>query len=166
MPRTTFETDGRIFYRTKLMSADRALSFVSCLSKNSAFAQVEAVWGTNCKPGQMFVQFRPASVEAQTRQFATEQNKRVARAATEGTGYVFVASEPGFNPRNGKAGYYYCLSTSGEVYEVNHVGCTCPDYRFRCDNAGLLCKHQIACRNAINEGRIMDWHELYGRRAA
>ena len=125
------------FYRTKLMDRTRAFQFAQCLEANPLFAAVE-VEESKRSAGKFFVSYVPSNPERRRELVAREQDKREAKAITEGAEYVFCLDKDAGRP------FWWCLSTSGEVYEVTPQACNCPDHTFRCGPNGLKCKHQLA----------------------
>lgn len=121
-----------LHYRTKPMDPARANQFAKCLAAHPAFTAVEVQ--SSRSPGKAVVAYQPKSEQRLQAMRDTVQNQREERAASEGAGYVWLR-EPGF---------HWCMSLSGEVYEVTPHSCTCADHVYRCKDAGLACKHQVA----------------------
>lgn len=147
MPHTAIQTDGSIVYRTKLMPLTRAASFARCLDGNTRFTSVMLEKPAKAKADKFFVTFRPANPERQTALYQTEWDKREARAENEGGDYIFWKDPDGrfwwvFNP------------LSGETYELTPFSCSCPDYQFRCNKAGLHCKHMHALQLQADAGTL------------
>lgn len=145
---TTILTNGAIAYRTKPMELARAAAFAKCIEANAGrFTSVE-ISQARAKTEQYFVTFRPTSETRQGDLYQAEWDARQQRAQEEGAEYIFWrdTDNPGvdwvFNPK------------SGETYQVSTFGCTCPDYMFRCEKAGLLCKHQQARTIQADAGRL------------
>lgn len=142
------------YYRTRLLTADRAARFAACLSANAAFCDVAAVRSERAKCDvDHFVSFRPVSRERQAHMLERQQDTREQRAEEQGNSYQWVADKIGYQwvaDKIGGRGFFWLLSTSGEVYEVHPAGtCSCPDFHYRCEPNGLRCKHLIA----LDQGR-------------
>ena len=137
-------THAGITYRTKLMTKEQADRFARCLSGNRAFTQVQVTEPPR-SPGKFFVSFLPASEQRQAAMKAREQDKREALAGSEGRDYLFVLDD--------SRRFFWCQSTSGEVYETTERGCSCPDFHYRCQRAGVRCKHQLALAQALRDDR-------------
>ena len=136
-------------YRTKCLTIEAAARFATCLNANARFTEVEIVESQRAKgEARWFVQFLPASAERQAEMLDRQQATRAERAATQG--FTFLLDKDGGRP------FYWCHShTSGEVYEVaaDASRCGCMDDEWRCRPNGLACKHRLAARAAIREGR-------------
>src|SRR5207248_8599080 len=118
-----------------------AARFAQCVSANPRFTEVSVGSSSRAKGDACwFVSFRPVSEERQADMAARQQMPREERALTEGSAYVWVLDKDG-----GRA-FFWLMSASGEVYEVDPQGrsCSCPDYRYRCEGTGLKCKHLVA----------------------
>lgn len=127
--------------RTKLMTSDRAWRFATCLMANRRFQDVAMVHSSKATgERRYFVQFIPSNPERQQDMKNRQEGSRAVRAWNEGSDYIWVPD------KNGGRAFYWLLSASGEVYEVEpHSGvCSCPDYQFRCAGAGIKCKHLLA----------------------
>jgi predicted nucleic acid-binding Zn finger protein len=124
-------------YRTKLLDLEQAARFARCLGANPLFSAV-AVEESPRSAGRFFVSFVPTNPERRQAMVAREQDKRHEKAVTEGQRYLFCLDKDGGRP------FFWCLSTSGEVYEVTPETCSCPDHQFRCAPNGLKCKHRLA----------------------
>lgn len=127
-------------YRTRPLTLDVASRFARCLAGNAQFTGVEIVEAPR-SPGKYVVRYLPANPERAQAIRDREQDSRAARAASEGDGYTFCLDE--------SRRFFWCLSVSGEVYEVSERSCSCPDHQFRCGPNGMRCKHQLA----LAEGR-------------
>lgn len=150
MAHTTILPDGTIVYRTALMERSRAFGFARCLNGNAGrFSDVEVLRSERAKGcTSWFVRFRPARRERQGLLLQREWDKRAARAEEEGGEYIFW-------PDPDSAGDYWCFNPkSGETYQVNCFRCTCPDFHYRCNRAGIQCKHQQAWELQSRAGRI------------
>jgi hypothetical protein len=148
MSRTTITQAGAIVYRTKNMDIAHAAAFARCIEANNGrFTSVEIV-EARTKEEAYFVTFRPVSPERQGDMYEQQWNVRKERAEQEGAEYIFWrdTDNPGtdwcFNPK------------SGETYQVSTFSCSCPDYVYRCEKAGLLCKHQQARTMQAEAGRL------------
>ena len=148
MPHVTITTDGAICYRSKTMTVERAAAFARCLAANAErFTSVEIVLART-KETAYFVQFRPVNPERQGDIYEQQWNVRAERAQQEGAEYIFWRDAD-------KAGVTWCFNPqSGETYEVTPFSCTCPDYHYRCEKAGLHCKHQHALQMQREAGRF------------
>jgi hypothetical protein len=62
-----------------------------------------------------------------------EQGQRVARGMREVFEFTKMPN-----------GSWICETEAGRCYEVTETGCTCPDHRYRCAEAGTICKHRCA----------------------
>ena len=88
------------------------------------------------KSPKWFVTFEPTAEARKDAIHACQQDARAQRAAEQ----EFI-----FWPDGDKVNVYWCFSVaSGETYEVTLGDCSCPDYQFRCQNAGIQCKHMLA----------------------
>lgn len=136
-------------YRTQTLARERAEQFASCLRANPLFDGVMVYESSRAKHPERrwYVVYHPASGEAQQNLLNRQEDLRAAKAEAEGQHYLFVEDE-----RTGR--FYYCLSKSGEVYEVNLFDCSCPDHSYRCRAAGIRCKHRIALEVAHERGDI------------
>lgn len=85
---------------------------------------------------------------------ARQQAAREERALAQGSSYLWIRDKNAGRP------FFWLLSTSGEVYEVDAQGrsCSCPDHQFRCAPAGLMCKHVLALRNGL--GTVTDFESI------
>ena len=138
MSNQTIRPDGTVVYRTKLMDFARATAFARCIEANANFQDVVLEQSTRAKTEQYLVTFRPASRARQCDMLDREQDARTDRAHTEGGDYVFWQ-----DPDRGYL--YWCYNPiSGETYEVTIGSCSCPDYHYRCERAGIQCKHMAA----------------------
>lgn len=148
MSREIITKSGAIVYRTKLMSDAAAARFASCLRGNSRFCDVETVESQTAKTPKSFVTFRPSSRERQGDMLVSQWNQRAERAATEGMCYIFVADSD-------HTGDYWCFNPiSLETYQVSSFRCSCPDFVYRCDRAGIQCKHQQAWEMQSRAGTL------------
>lgn len=131
-------------YRTRLMLHNQAERFARCLRNNPAFGNAfvsESATATSDR--RFFVAYHPANPKRLAELLDRQQAKREVKALTEGHGYLFVLDDTG--------AFHWCLSTSGECYEVSEAGCSCPDAEYRCRAAGIQCKHQIALKAGVGE---------------
>lgn len=141
-----------VHFRTKLQPQHRALSFAAALDANAKFRDVEVVESRQAKGDlRFFVRFRPVS-EARCEVIrAQQQQSRDERALAQGSDYLWCPDKVG-----GRV-FVWCLSTSGEVYEVTPgVSCTCADFEYRCAGSGLDCKHLIALSLGLGSLTEMD----------
>jgi predicted nucleic acid-binding Zn finger protein len=145
-----------ITYRSKCLPKDQAVRFSLCLQANPLFCDVHLCASKRAhEPRCWFVQFRPVSEERQAEMFARQQLPREERALAEGSRYVWCRDK-----NRGRA-FFWLLSASGEVYEVDAGGrsCSCPDFTYRCQNApGLRCKHLLALENGL--GTVADFQPV------
>lgn len=122
------------------MPQAQAERFAKCLRANRAFGNAFVAESHTAKSDRRFyVAYHPSNPERCAELLDGERGKREVKALTEGHGYLFLKSED--------AEFWFCLSTSGEVYEVHPLGCTCPDWEFRARGAGIPCKHVLALIN-------------------
>lgn len=126
-----------VHYRTRLLTQERALSFARALEANRRFEEVSVTRSGRARSdAQFFVTFRPVSEQRMTALREEQQDARDARAIEEGSAYLWCRDE------NCGRSFVWCLSTSGEVYEVTPgKSCTCPDFEYRAGPSGLHCKH-------------------------
>lgn len=144
MPHTTIGPDGRVTYRTSLFTLQaKAQSFARCLTANNRFERVLVHASQTAKTPKWFVTFEPTSESRKDAIHAGQQDARAQRAAEQE--FIFWP-DPDRRTVNGDPLFWWCFSlSSGETYEVSPLGgCTCPDYQFRCQCAGLQCKHMLA----------------------
>ena len=154
MPREFIAPDGKIFFRTKLMPFEQAESFARCLTANvTRFCDVDRLLSEKAKGDRCyFVQFRPVNPERQWEQIERQNSARLFRGMDEGPCYIFALDTDGPRP------YYWIFNPlSGETYQTDSFGCSCPDYQFRCKklaHAALQCKHMHALCFAMENGII------------
>lgn len=156
-PREFIAPSGVVYFRTKLLRYDRARRFAKCLKANPRFCEATVEPSVKAR-GQAchFVQYRPHNPDRQYQQIDRQQEKRLQKALTEGRCYQWHLDTDGRRP------FYWCLSTSGEVYEVTSGDCTCPDYEYRCTKVySLRCKHILALEAAYERGELMRLAEVY-----
>ena len=136
-------------YRTKLMVAGEAQRFAACLTANRRFDRVSLQESDRAKhpDRRWFVEYAASNPERVADLTQRQQEARVARARAEGDAYEFIADKDG-----GRA-CYWCLSVSGGVYGLDPTArtCTCPDFQYRCQPAGLVCKHLIALESGLGQ---------------
>jgi hypothetical protein len=148
-------TNGTAKFRTRLMDTQHAHSFAKALLANPRFESVEVHFSLKAKsPAQWFVSYRPASLERQRAILERQQDARLIRAIEQGSDYTWVPAE----------GYFYCVSTSGEVYETTAAECSCPDRVYRGRAAGVACKHSLALANGL--GALVQVETIPLRQAA
>lgn len=135
-------THTGLTYRTKLLAADQAARFARCLAANPTFTQVATHESTR-SAGKFFVSFLPVSPARQQDMLTREQDARTERAHREGSDYLWARDLDG--------DWHWCLSRSGETYEVTLHSCTCPDYAYRCRAQGLACKHMTALAAGVGQ---------------
>ncbi len=161
MPREFIASDGRIFFRTKLLAFEQAQRFALCLQANTTrFCDVDFLLSEKAM-GECayFVQFRPVNEDRQWEQIERQQSARLFRALEEGACYVFALDIDGPRP------FYWCFNPkSGETYQTDSGSCTCPDFHYRCkklEYAALYCKHIHALLHAFEIGELMRLSEVY-----
>lgn len=140
-----------LYHRTQLMGHGQAEAFARCLSANALFSAVTVEESKTAKSERrFFVRYQPAS-EQRYRELAQSQaNEREQRAHEQAGSYLFVLEE-------GRR-FFYCWNVeSGEVYEVTHAGCDCPDHQYRGAVTGG-CKHVRMLRSGT--ARTLTWEEL------
>lgn len=148
-------THRGLVYRTKLLTTDQAWRFATCLKANSRFTDVLMVHSSRATgPRRYYVAYRPSNPDRQAELTAHQQQSREERALAEGSGYTWVRDGNAARP------FFWCLSTSGEVYEVDPKGgtCSCPDFECRCRRAGISCKHLLALQNGL--GTVGDFQPI------
>jgi hypothetical protein len=125
-------------YRTRLMTQEHAEQFAACLRANSLFDGVMVYESPTAKTERRhYVVYHPSDPDACAAILQRQQQKRADKARAEAQDYLFVRDD-----QTGR--FYWCMSASGEVYEVTDFSCTCPDFEYRCREAGVHCKHQVA----------------------
>lgn len=127
-------------YRTRLMDRARADRFARCLHAHPHFTGAMVCESDRAKNPvrRYFVAYHPSNPERCADLLQQQEDQRRAKAETEGRDYLFCLDKDGGRP------FFWCLSTSGEVYEVDAHSCTCPDFQHRCLPAGIKCKHILA----------------------
>ena len=147
MTHSTIREDGKVTYRTSLfVHLARAQAFAKCISANSRFESVLVHASTTAKTPKWFVTFLPTNSDRADALHQAQWDARANRAATE----EFL-----FWPDCDVIGLWWCFSVaSGETYETTIFGCTCPDYTYRCQKAGILCKHQHAWSQQKRDGLL------------
>src|SRR5689334_10791664 len=92
MPREFIASDGKIFFRTRLLAFEQAKRFAACLQANSTrFCDVDFLLSEKATTERAyFVQFRPLNIDRQWEQIERQQQARRERAMREGACYVFV----------------------------------------------------------------------------
>lgn len=145
----TITRTGAVVYRTKLLTVAQAAAFAACLTANeSRFTEVGTARSERAKgEADHFVTYRPVSVQRQADLIAHVQGERADRAANEGAAYEFMLDKDG-----GRPFWWVFNPVSGETYEVTPECCSCPDYTFRCQRAGLSCKHMVTLQDRLREG--------------
>jgi hypothetical protein len=142
----TVSQSAGITYRSKCLPEPKAVQFAKCVAANPRFTEVAIEKSGRAKSASCwFVTFKPVSEERQAAMFACQQTSREERALSEGSAYVWALDKDG-----GRA-FWWLMSASGEVYELDIQGrsCSCPDYTYRCQGAGLECKHIQALRQGL-----------------
>ena len=135
-------------YRTKLMTETHAESFAAALRANSQWDGVMVYESPRAKGERRhYVVYHPASAEARDAILARQEATRAARAEAELEEYLIV-------PADGET-FFWVASQSGNVYEVTDFSCTCPDHEYRCREAGIRCKHQLALETAAERGKVL-----------
>ena len=139
-------------WRCRLLTLDRAERFAKCLEGNAQYSGVTIQESTRAKegnPARWFVTWQPSKAERLLALHLTFQDERRQRALEQYPNYVFAVDVP-----SGGAWVWCCNVETGEVYEVTVRNCTCPDYGWRCEHAGLECKHMIMLEIAAEAGDI------------
>lgn len=138
----TLARNGATF-RTKLMSHAQALQFAKCLAANPKFGTVSVSFSERAKGDRsFFVAFLPVDDASSQRILDRQQAKREATAAAQIDNYEFVLDD--------SAQFFWCLNAaSGQVYEVTDHSCDCPDHTYRCQAAGIVCKHITMLRTHL-----------------
>ena len=133
-------THAGCYYRTKLMSLEKAGRFARCLGTNRRFTEVSIEASERAKSeAKYFVRYLPKSETRQLQMLEGQQQAREARAEAQGVNYLFVLDEGGR--------FFWCHNlASGEVYETTEETCDCPDFHYRCRGSGLHCKHVVMLR--------------------
>lgn len=135
-------------YRTKLMERDRAQRFAACLRANPTFGNAAVCLSDRAQSERrFFVSYHPANPERIQDILDRKEGERAERAAAEGQSYTFVLDD--------SHRFLWCLSASGEVYEVTERTCTCPDFVYRANPAGISCKHCLALQAGV--GNYHGW---------
>jgi predicted nucleic acid-binding Zn finger protein len=135
-------------YRTVLMTDAHAESFAAALRANSQWDGVMVYESPRAKSERRYyVVYHPASDAAREALLARQESKRAARADAELDEYLIVPAEEGR--------FFWVASGSGNVYEVTDFSCTCPDHEYRCREAGIRCKHQLALEIATERGKVL-----------
>lgn len=149
MPHSFIGSDGVIRYRSKTMPLSLAASFARCLQANETrFCDVEITPAQRTKEEKFFVQFRPVNPDRQGDLYEAQYNARADRAQAEGMDYIFWADPDAPNT------HWVFNPLSGETYTLTPFSCSCPDYQFRCNAAGLKCKHQHALQVQADAGTL------------
>lgn len=135
-------------YKTVCMTEAHARSFAAALRASSQWDGV-MVYESSRTRGErrFFVVYHPASEMARQALLARQEAKRAARAEAELDQYLIVPAEQGR--------FFWVASQSGNVYEVTDLSCTCPDHEYRCREAGIRCKHQLALGAATEQGKVL-----------
>lgn len=135
-------------FRTKLLCLPHAQSFAEALRANAMWDSVEVFESRRAKgERRWYVAYEPASDGAKKALVRRHQDRRAARATAELDEYLIVPDEGGR--------FFWVQSASGEVYEVTRFDCSCPDHEFRCREAGIRCKHQLALEAATEQGKVL-----------
>jgi len=139
MSRSTILNSGQVAFRTALLSQARAESFAAMLTANSRFESVLVNRSERAKCDKaFFVTFQPSSEARKDLIFMAQWDARKERGQGEGADYTFFADE------DNKGCYWVYNPISQETYSTSIFSCSCPDYTYRCQRAGLQCKHQAA----------------------
>jgi hypothetical protein len=140
--------NGQVVYRTRTLTLNQAAAFARCLQGNNRFTGVEIIESDRARgAARWFVTFLPSNEVRQEAMAERQQTAREERAAEQE--FTFVLDKDAGRP------FCWCHShTSGEVYEVKEDTCSCPDWLYRGQRAGIRCKHQIALVSAIDRGEI------------
>lgn len=144
--------DGAILYRTCPMEPAQAQRFAKALTANKTrFIDVE-IEDARTKTTKSFVTYRPLNPTRQGDLYQAQYDQRLHRAEEEGDNYIFWEDET--------ERFWWCLNPlSGETYEVTAFGCTCPDYHYRCEKAGIHCKHQHAKQRQADKGMLLRYQD-------
>ncbi len=130
---------GEIGYRTTAMLPEAAQAFARCITANATrFCNVQLCVSLNTKVEKLFVRFQPVSADRQETIRHEQQEARAERALEQP--FMFWK-----DPDNRMMTWCFSVS-SGETYQVTPRDCTCPDFIYRCKDAGIKCKHMIAQR--------------------
>src|SRR5688572_18603487 len=73
---------GKLSYRTRLLTQEKAEQFARCLRSNPLFAEVAVVESTRSQ-GRYFVDFLPSSTDRQEAMLDRQQQQRSDRATTQ-----------------------------------------------------------------------------------
>lgn len=142
-------------FRTKPLTLNRAAAFARCLgARPERFAGVEIHRSRRVaadSPKCWYVVYFAASAAREQQLLAAQQGRRAAKALDEGRDYVFVRDE--------SDRFYWCQSTSGEVWTCTLEGCDCPDKTFNLPPE-LLCKHSLALADHIERGEVLEFRRI------
>jgi hypothetical protein len=144
----TITQNGRLIFRTKVLSQAQAESFCKALTAHRSFIEVSVEESPRAKgEKRWFVQYLPANLTRQEAMRDRQQSAREERARTQQFTFVRDSDHP----------YYHCLShATGECYCVTEFSCDCGDATFRCLPNNLSCKHMISLRFAILAAERID----------
>lgn len=79
-------------------------------------------------------------------QVADEAVARAIRAQVEYENFLFIVE---------RDGSVSCTDfASGKEYRIAHGACSCPDFIYRCAEAGIRCKHVCAMELAQAKGEV------------
>src|SRR5579871_638117 len=160
MPREFIANDGRIYFRTRLLTCPQADRFARCLRANAErFRDVDVSFNPRAKGERaFFVTFRPVNPDRVVEQIDRQQASRQQRADCHGPSYVYALDIDGERP------FYWCLSDSGETYELDSGECSCPDYQYRLKRAdwtGIKCKHILEMQRRFDAGMLQRLSDVY-----
>jgi hypothetical protein len=145
--RIHFDSNGKIYKRSTLMTEAQAKGFCRCIAANTErYMAVEAVRAPGTD-NRWYVRWMPSSSTVRSTMRDYVQQQRSNRAASQAQGMVWFPTET--------EGWYWCTREreDGEVSQVHpRRGCDCADYIYRCEPAGLRCKHQLALETHLEEG--------------
>jgi predicted nucleic acid-binding Zn finger protein len=130
------------------MDLAQARSFARCLDCNTGrFQNVEIHRSERSRDEKFFITFQPVSASRLDALHSRQQEARQLRA--EQQEFIFW-QDPDCKH------VYWCFSVaSGETYQVTIGDCSCPDYKFRCQIAGIQCKHMLAWSRQRRENAII-----------
>jgi hypothetical protein len=137
------------------MTLARAAAFSKCLEANDDFSVVAIEESQRAKgEARWFVVFVPVNPQRLADIADRQQDARAQRAADEGANYLFALDKDA-----GRPFFWVFNPKSGETYEVDPRGhCSCPDFQYRCEVAGLRCKHLVAVQSG--QGRREEFQSV------
>jgi len=136
-------------YRTKLMSQDRARSFARCLEAHPAFTGA-LVEESSRSRGKFLVRYVPANPARRQDMVQSQADARTARAEEQVDNYMVI--------RDPSGRFYWVLNLlTGDTYETTLQGCDCPDFTYRCEAAGILCKHSSIVKLHLERDQVQEF---------